>query len=67
MKKMAKFLLMRIQIGDTQLVRRNVVNKHKEEEILQLPEEEEEEENLKVKPGRCQNHARCLHPKRRKL
>ena len=64
-KKRAIFLLMRIQIGDTQLAKKEE-SRHKEEGILQLElEEDREEESLQVKPGKCQNLARCLSKKRK--
>ena len=55
-KKRAIFLLMRIQVGDTQLVKREEVGiRLKEEETPQLELEKEEEENLKeAKTGKCQ-------------
>jgi hypothetical protein len=58
---------MRIQVGDTQLVKRKeVVFRQEEEAILQLePEEDKEEENLQVKTEKCQNLARCLSKKRK--
>ena len=66
-KKRAIFLLMRIQIGDTLLVKREKVEiRQEEEEILQLePEGDKEEENLQVKTVKCQNLARCLSKKRK--
>ena len=64
-KKRAIFLPMRIQTGDTQLVKRKEVEiRQEEEEILQL-EEDKEEENLQAKPVKCQNLARCLSKKRK--
>ena len=55
-KKRAIFLLTRIQVGDTQLVKREKVGiRLKEEETPQLELEKEEEENLKgAKTGKCQ-------------
>ena len=55
-KKRAIFLLMKIQVGDTQLVKREEVGiRLKEEETPQLELEKEEEENLKeAKTGKCQ-------------
>ena len=55
-KKRAIFLLMRIQVGDTQLVKREEVGiRLKEEETPQLELEKEEEESLKgAKTGKCQ-------------
>ena len=55
-KKRAIFLLMRIQVGDTQPVKREEVGiRLKEEETPQLELEKEEEENLKeAKTGKCQ-------------
>ena len=68
-KKRAISLPMRIQIGDTQLVKREKVEiRQEEEEILLLElEEDKEEENLLAKTVKCQNLARCLSKKRKLL
>ncbi len=56
---------MRIQIGDTLVIKRKEVNRQLEEVILQLVKDKEEAKVL-LKPGKCQNLARCLS-RRRKL